>query len=183
MNVNDILDNIIEKVTYAANGTQHDEDEEILAQTVETFADEIVRLFNTDIAERRIFSGVNNDTTVFKIENVGGKKTITYNGVDINSIDDPDKFPYSESSFTDIGTGMVIDPATGRVDPQSALPVTFNGAKITGCGKDDEGDSKNIIQITLDAAQAVREGDKIKAMDYIDKLRAAQRASALLTPT
>lgn len=69
---------------------------------------------------------------------------------------------------------MVIDPATGRVDPQSALPVTFNGAKITGCGKDDEGDSKNIIQITLDAAQAVREGDKIKAMDYIDKLRAAQ---------
>ena len=54
MNVNDILDNIIEKVTYAANGTQHDEDEEILAQTVETFADEIVRLFNTDIAERRI---------------------------------------------------------------------------------------------------------------------------------
>ena len=94
--------------------------------------------------------------------------------VDINSIDDPDKFPYSESSFTDIGTGMVIDPATGRVDPQSALPVTFNGAKITGCGKDDEGDSKNIIQITLDAAQAVREGDKIKAMDYIDKLRAAQ---------
>ena len=41
---------------------------------------------------------------------------------------------------------MVIDPATGRVDPQSALPVTFNGAKITGCGKDDEGDSKNIIQ-------------------------------------
>ena len=101
-------------------------------------------------------------------------RTITYNGVDINSIDDPDKFPYSESSFTDIGTGMVIDPATGRVDPQSALPVTFNGAKITGCGKDDEGDSKNIIQITLDAAQAVREGDKIKAMDYIDKLRAAQ---------
>ena len=85
MNVNDILDNIIEKVTYAANGTQHDEDEEILAQTVETFADEIVRLFNTDIAERRIFGGVNNDTTVFKIENAGGKKTITYNGVDINS--------------------------------------------------------------------------------------------------
>lgn len=90
MNVNDILANIIEKVTYAANGTQHDEDEEILAQTVETFADEIVRLFNTDIAERRIFGGVNNDTTIFKIENVGGKKTITYNGVDINSIDDPD---------------------------------------------------------------------------------------------
>ena len=170
MNVNDILDNIIDKVTYAANGTQHDEDEEILAQTVETFADEIVRLFNTDIAERRIFGGVNNDTTVFKIENAGGKKTITYNGVDINSIDDPDKFPYSESSFTDIGTGMVIDPATGRVDPQSALPVTFNGAKITGCGKDDEGDSKNIIQITLDAAQQMRAGATIEtAIDFLPK--------------
>ena len=76
MNVNDILDNIIEKVTYAANGTQHDEDEEILAQTVETFADEIVRLFNTDIAERRIFGGVNNDTTVFKIENVAAKRRL-----------------------------------------------------------------------------------------------------------
>ena len=174
MSVNEILDSIIEKVTYAANGTQHDEDEEILAQTVETYADEIVRLFNVDIAERRVFGGVNNDTTIFKIEDVGGNKTVTYNGVDINSLDDPTEFPFSEVSFTDIGTGMVIDPATGRVDPQSALPVTFNGAEITGCGRDEDGDSKNIIQITLDAANAVRKGDKIAAMDYIDKLRAAQ---------
>ena len=174
-NIVDILDSIVEKVTYAANGTQHDEDEEILAQTVETFADEIVRTLNVDSAERKIFGGVNNSDSIFKIvTGADGSKTVTYNGVDVNSLQNSDEFPYAEVSYTDIGTGMTVDPATGRVDPQSALPVTLNGAWVTGCGVDEEGDSRNVIQLTLSAAQAVREGDKIKAMDYIDKLREAQ---------
>ncbi len=180
MDISDILDTIVEKVTYAANGTQHDIDEEILAQNVETYADELVRTFNIDIAQRRVFGGVYNGETVFKIEtNAVGDKIVTYNGVDVSSLQEATEFPYSEVSFTDIGIGMVIDPATGRVDPQSALPVTFNGAEITGCGTDEQGDSKNIIQLTLSAAKAVRDGDKILAMDYVDKIREAQTRVAV----
>lgn len=174
-NIVDILDNIVEKVTYAANGTQHDEDEEILAKQVETYAEEIVRTLNVDSAERKIFGGVNNGDAIFKIEtSADGKKTVFYNGVDVSSLQSPDEFPFAEISYTDIGTGMYIDETTGRIAPQSGLPVTMNGAEITGCGTDEDGDSRNVIQLTLQAAQAVREGDKVAAMDYIDKLRAAQ---------
>ncbi len=174
-NLVDILDTIVEKVTYGANGTQGPVEEEILAASIETFADELARTLNTDIAERRVFGGVYNGEDVFRID-VGdnGKKTVYYNGVDINSLQDPDDFPFSEQSFTDIGIGMRVDPDTGRIDPQSALAVTINGAWMTGCGVDEDGDSNNIIQLTLSAADALREGDKIQAMDYLNKLRKAQ---------
>lgn len=175
MSISSIIQATVEKVVYGANGTQGPTEEDILADTVETYADEIAGLFNSDIADRRIFGGVNNGTTVFKIEkDASGNKVVSYNGVDINSLQDPKDFPFSEVSYTDIGIGMVIDPVTGRVDPQSALPVTFNGAEISGCGVDEDGYSKNIIQLTLDAAKALRAGNKDEAMNCLDKLKEHQ---------
>lgn len=175
MNVSSIIQNTIEKITYGANGTQGDTENKILATSVETFADEMVRLFNSDIADRKIFGGVNNSEAVFALQTAAdGTKTVTYNGVDLSSLSDPTKFPKSEVSYTDIGIGMVVDETTGKIDPQSALAVTFNGAEITGCGKDSDGDSLNIIQLTLDAANALKSGDKKQAMTYIDKLKSAQ---------
>lgn len=179
-NMVDIIDTIAEKVTYAANGTQGPIEEEILATTIETFADELVRTLNIDVAERRLFGGVYNGMDVFRIEKgLDGKAVVKYNEVDINSINDYNEFPFSESSFTDIGIGMMVDEETGRIDPQSALPVTMNGAWVTGCGTDEEGYPKNIIQLTLDVAQVIREGDKIKAMDYLNKIRESQTSVSI----
>ena len=174
-NMVDIIDTIAEKVTYAANGTQGPIEEEILATTIETLADELVRTLNIDIAERRLFGGVYNGMDVFRMEkNLDGTYKIYYNEVDINSLSDPKEFPYSEESFTDIGIGMMVHPETGRIDPQSALPVTLNGAWVTGCGLDEEGYPNNIIQLTLDVAQVIRKGDKIAAMDYLNRIRESQ---------
>ena len=74
---------------------------------------------------------------------------------------------------------MMVDEETGRIDPQSALPVTMNGAWVTGCGTDEDGYPKNIIQLTLDVAQVIREGDKIKAMDYLNKIRESQTSVSI----
>ena len=82
-----------------------------------------------------MFGGLNNDTVAFKIEtDAAGEKYITYNGVAINASNDPNSFPYSGESYLDIGIGMNTDDRTGRIDDQSALPITFNGAECTGCG-------------------------------------------------
>ena len=58
----------------------------------------------------------------------------------------------------------------------TVMDVSLNGAKLTGCGTDglDPADSNNIIQLTFDAAYAVRNGDLESANRLIDKLQKAQ---------
>lgn len=140
MAISEIIQTTYEKCIEAANGTSldvhtHSPDQmEILATNVESLADEISRLMNLTVADRRIFGGVNNDKKAFAIEDIGGSKTVTYNGVAVDTYSDPTAFPDSVSSFCDIGLGMTIGK-DGRIDEQSALKLTFNGVEVTGCGK------------------------------------------------
>lgn len=180
LNVVDILDTICEQITYAVNGTQSVNEVEIISNDIFTHAEEIASTMNVDSADRLIFGGVSNGAKAFTIETAAdGKKYVTYNGVAVNNFQKPEDFPDSEVSYTDIGIGMYIDQATGRVAPQSALPVTINGAEVMGCGVDEQGYSKNIIQIALDAAQALKDGNKEEAMGYVDRLRNAQTSTSI----
>lgn len=133
MNISTLIQTTYEKLIYGANGTQNDDEDEILAQTIETFADEMQQLMNVVVADRRIFGGTNNSDMAFEIKETNTGKQVYYNGKSINNFQDPTSFPYSGTSYTDIGIGMRTDD-TGRIDPQSALPVTFNGAEVLGCG-------------------------------------------------
>lgn len=134
--ISDIIQLTYEKCIEAANGTNidvhtHAPDQlEMIAVNVEAFADEIARLMNLTVADRRIFGGVNNDEKAFSIED--GR--VIYNGVDVDTYNDSSLFPNSVVSYCDIGLGMTLDE-NGRVDEQSALPITFNGVDIIGCGK------------------------------------------------
>lgn len=137
MAISEIIQNTYEKCIEAANGTSSDvhthapDQMEMLATGVEEFADEISRLMNLTVADRRIFGGINNDEKAFNIVN---GRTVTYNGVPVDQYSDPTMFPKSSSSYCDIGLGMTLD-ADGRIDEQSALRLTFNGVEATGCGK------------------------------------------------
>lgn len=144
MAISEIIQTTYEKCIEAANGTNseahtHTPDQlEMIAQSVDAYADEISRLMNLVVADRRIFGGVNNDEVCFNIENFGEgadtRKIVTYNGVDVDTYDDPTLFPQSKSSYVDVGLGMHVGK-DGRIDEQSAIEVTFNGCEITGCGK------------------------------------------------
>lgn len=145
MAISEIIQSTYEKCIEAANGTSadvhtHSPDQmEMIANTVDTFADEISRLMNLKIADRRIFGGVNNDSVSFNIKNLGEgadvRKIVTYNGVPVDNYEDFTMFPLSRSSYVDIGLGMFINEDTGRIDEQSAMELTFNGCEVTGCGK------------------------------------------------
>ncbi len=134
MSLSEILAMTYEKLVEGAHGTRNQDDLNIIALSVDNYAEEMVQSLNVDIADRKIFGGLNNETPAFKIEGSDNYKYITYNGVAINSTNDFNAFPYSGTSYLDIGIGMVTNKNTDRIDDQSALPITFNGAQCTGCG-------------------------------------------------
>ncbi len=103
-------------------------------------------------------------------------------------------YPGSKPVYVDIGLGIKYNDDY-EVDPQTALDVSMNGAKITGCGIDmsrtevgadgkvkmnedgtpdlSERYSKNLIQLVLDAAVALRDGDQGRTNAIIDRANEA----------
>ncbi len=134
MSVSGIIQTVYEKLVEGAHGTRNLNDLEIIAKEIDNHAEEMVQSLNIDVADRKIFGGLNNESAAFKIEGSGDSKYVTYNGVAVNSSSDINAFPYSGESYLDIGIGMSTNQKTGRIDDQSALPITFSGVECTGCG-------------------------------------------------
>lgn len=181
--ISEIIQITYEKCIEAANGTSSDvhthtpDQMEMIAINIESYADEISRLMNLTVADRRIFGGINNDEKAFAIED--GR--VLYNGVDVDVYNDPEKFPNSRESYCDIGLGMLIDEKTGRVDEQSALPLTFNGCEVIGCGKQSKA-----FHIDLDAIEENTEykfdlsvGDQTYRISFTGGATAADNRTAI----
>ena len=133
MAISELIQSTYEKCIEAANGTHTKDQMEILANEIDTFADEMCRLMNLNVADRKIFGGTNNTERAFRIEGPEGGRYVTYNGIPVNQYSDPKLFPYSNSSYTDVGLGMKLNPDY-TIDEQSALKITFNGMEVLGCG-------------------------------------------------
>lgn len=138
LQVSDKLAEVRETLIAACNTTKDSDEYSIYAQQLETYAKELVSIFNTDSAERAIFGGESDDPMpfTFTTDSDGFVTTILYHGVPVNAMSDASGFPYSNPVNIDVGLGMVMDQKTQEVDPQSVLDISFNGAKITGCGAD-----------------------------------------------
>lgn len=141
MAISEIIQTTYEKCIEAANGTSADvhthapDQLDMIATGVEEYADEICRLMNLTVADRRIFGGINNDEKAFEIKWGETYSVVKYNGVPVDTYSDPTMFPHGLSSYCDIGLGMMLGD-DGRIDEQSALELTFNGVECTGCGKE-----------------------------------------------
>ena len=134
MAISELIQSTYEKCIEAANGTHTLDQMEILADEIDTFADEMARLMNLMVADRKIFGGTENTNTAFSIQGEKGNKYVTYNGVPVNQYSDPNMYPYNKNAaYTDVGLGMKLNK-DGTIDEQSALKITFNGMEILGCG-------------------------------------------------
>lgn len=136
LQVSDKMAQVREYLVAACNTTKDDEEYAIYSNQLETVARELVSIFNTDSAGRAIFGGESDDTMPFTLQEdaSGHLTTVLYHGVPVNALDDYKSFPYSNTVTIDVGLGMYMDQKTQAVDPQSVLDISFNGAKITGCG-------------------------------------------------
>ncbi len=109
---------------------------------------------------------------------------VYYNGDDVSSYNNSSKYKGSDGIYIDIGIGIRYTD-NGDVIPSTAMDISLNGAKLTGCGIDntDDGynDSNNIIQLAFDAARAAyTAGDTstngmVDCNRLIDKLSTAQK--------
>lgn len=138
LQVSEKMAEVRETLIAACNTTKDSDEYNIYAQQLETYAKELITIFNTDSAERAIFGGESNDPSpfTFTTDSDGFVSTVLYHGVPVNAMDNPSGFPYSNPVNVDVGLGMVVDQKTQVVDPQSVLDISFNGAKVTGCGAD-----------------------------------------------
>lgn len=166
MAISEIIQLTYEKCIEAANGTSADvhthapDQLEMIATNVEEYADEITRLMNATVADRRLYGGVNNDYKAFAIETIGNRKTVTFNGVEVDRYSDPAMYPAGVDSYCDIGLGMTLIE-TGYVDVNSAkdgvnysFSLTVNDGSfsvINFTGGADADTTRTNIQDALDA--------------------------------
>ncbi len=127
---------IRETIIAACNSTKDYQDLDIYAQQLETKAEELCAIFNTDSAGRAIFGGESDNAQPFDIikDTKGYPAIVTYHGIPVNSMRDYTKFPYSDEVNLDIGLGMAVNQETHEVDPDSVLKISFIGPQVTGCG-------------------------------------------------
>ena len=172
-----------ETLVYGCNDPLDGEvDRQILAQQLETKAQEMVSIFNTDSAERAIFGGESNSGTPFSLEydDAGHISTVLYHGVPVNAYQDCDSFPYSKDVLIDIGIGIQVDQQSQEINDLSALKISFNGADVTGCGCEE-----NKATVTLDDLVDgnsytinVFANEKMKEVTFIAGADAAATAAA-----
>lgn len=136
LQVSEKMAQISETIVAACNTTKDIVDYNIYAQQLETSARELCAIFNTDSAGRTIFGGESNDSMPFSIldDSSGNAATVTYHGIPVNAMNDYREFPYSANVNLDIGLGMVTNQSTHEIDEASVLRISFNGAKVSGCG-------------------------------------------------
>ncbi len=127
---------IRETIIAACNTTKDYQDMDIYAQQLETKAEELCAIFNTDSAGRAIFGGESDNPQPFKIikGSNGSQSIVTYHGIPVNAMNDYTKFPYADDVNVDVGLGMAVNQETHYVDPDSVLKISFIGPEVAGCG-------------------------------------------------
>ncbi len=175
MSLSKLTQNVKESTLEAVNGTNSQDEVDIIANQLFNFADEMVKQLNTDFAGRQLFGGTNNTEPPFRIEDEGGEKVLYFNGIKIDDAADLSDIPHTKDIFVDVGLGLQLG-ADGEVDPQTALKLSINGAEATGYGVDADGDPKNVVSLTLSIVNSLRAGDRDKALALSSKLDEANSA-------
>lgn len=170
LSISSISTTISDSIIEGANGTNGPDEKKIVANQIRNLAKEMLSQINSEYADRKLFGGTNNASTPFVYDEA--TKTLTFNGVDINSSSLSD-FPKTKEISLDIGLGLQFD-ADGNVDKQTVMNIALNGAEILGYGTDADGDPKNLISIAFKAADALEAGESGKALNLLEKLNASK---------
>lgn len=160
---------VTDSIIKGVNGSQGPDEKEIIGNDIKNSVEEMIAQINTDYAGRYLFGGTNNSTPPMAI-NASGQ--VTYNGV-VTTENDVSMFPNNKPISVDIGLGIKFD-SDGKVDKQTVLDMSLSGIEYLGHGTDPDGDPKNIIQLSLNAADAVKNGDNETARRLLDKINDAK---------
>lgn len=150
MQVNTVLTTIAENYNVSVmNGTNGSPEVlQTYATAIRGYMETIVSDLNASYADTYLFAGADGNNPPFALSDNG---TLTYRGIDVNAAEGTEDYETlkelaNESLYVDIGLGLTIDN-NGEVVPSSAFDVSLSGIKVTGYGLDEDGDSKNVINL------------------------------------
>lgn len=138
----------------SAAGTKSLEDRKVIATQLRELQKTIVMNANTTYGDDYIFGGTSTKGTPFELSDDG---VLTYRGIDVNSTDPADQATLSELAnekiYVDLGFGLSYD-SNGIID-SSAYNTAFPGISFLGYGTDSDGDSKNLVTLIGNIADAL----------------------------
>ncbi|MEG0020153.1 MAG: hypothetical protein RR728_06370, partial [Oscillospiraceae bacterium] len=157
-------------ILTAINGTQSADERKILAEKLREMQKTMVMDMNVTVSDQYIFGGTGNKKPPFAIDDKG---VLSYRGIDVNSKKPDDiaklKAMSEEQIFIDLGFGMATT-GTGNIDQNSAFNKAIPGIKFLGFGTDADGDSKNLVTLIGEIANALDQPEGVYNMARVEKL-------------
>lgn len=157
--INSILQTAQELMTRAMSDTYADQ-RGVISSEIEKLREQVLQFSNAQFGDKFIFSGTNNGTPPFAMDDSG---KVTYNGIAVDDIykrggeyfykdtnGDEHSVPQDESVYVDVGFGIAMTGSA--VDPNTAYQISFSGLDILGCGLSEDGGLPNNLVELLDQA-------------------------------
>ncbi|MGO5053685.1 flagellin N-terminal helical domain-containing protein [Lachnospiraceae bacterium LCP25S3_G4] len=137
----------------ALNGTNGASERKVFATTLRSFQQSVVLSLNATYEDEFIFAGGGGDSVPFALSDDG--KSLTYRGIDVNDTAALKAAGYdTEKIYVDLGFGLSFDTTGGIID-SSAFNTALPGINLVGFGKDDSGNSKNLVLLAGQMAEVL----------------------------
>ncbi len=169
--ISTMAQDIYARFNYAINGTNSEQERDVISKEFEKLRDEILTSANGQYADRYMFGGTNTQSRPFTTNDAG---ELMYNGARVKDIkkDDPSNIYdnlLNDASYVDIGLGLTMNGSSQDVIPNSAFKNTINGLDFMGTGDNNLYDTINEIITALKEPSF----DTTKAGALLDKVRDA----------
>lgn len=160
--LNSLMTDIKEKISAGRSDTSSADDRKILATVLRTYQAEILDISNTKSAGKYVFSGSDMKIKPFTLES----GVLYYHGIDVDS-----NAVFAEDPlYYDVGMGLGIDEASGKVVAGTAFDVASCGNEIFGTGTDADGISNNLYNLLGKIADKFESNDLTDLDAYVTKL-------------
>lgn len=140
--------------------------------------DSLLLSMNASYEGKYVFAGSDGKNPPFSLSKDPntGKQILTYRGLDVNDPANKAKLDElaKDTTYVDLGFGLTSN--NGAIDPSSAFNTSLPGLNLIGYGQDDEGDSKNMILLAGQIADALETEpfDKEKYENLLNKFEAGR---------
>ena len=142
--IHSILQTAQEKVLKSMSESCGQDGRDVLAKEIGKLKEEVLQLANSQYGGKYLFSGTNNSTAPFTVDDKTGK--LLYNGIEVEKIQNEkgeffyldDKgnkvsIPKNDPIYADIGLGYRYD-GNMAADPRTAFQVSISGLELVGFG-------------------------------------------------
>lgn len=166
-----------ERFVFAKNGTNGEDERDIIAQEFKKLQEELVTSCNGQYADRYLFGGTNTTSAPFSVgEYSDGTQKIMYNNVFVCDIPtgpngEDNSYLVEDAAYIDVGLGLSMVGESQEVNTNTAVKNTINGLNIMGQGEDNFYDTMTELIDILEGYGRGEGFDQDKADELLNRIR------------